>query len=130
MAFGVALLPQAVPGLSMTSVVALGLLVLGVRPPLVVGEFHGLPLCVGVALGVGDPVLLGVGEGVADALAVGPGVLLALGVGLQVGVLVAVGALVAVLFCDFGDACWPGCAAAGGGCHSVGVARPATAGGC
>jgi hypothetical protein len=125
-AFGVALLPQAVPVRSMTSVAALSPLVLdlGVPPLPVAGLLYGLELEVGVTLGVGDPVLLIVGVGVAVGLDVGPGVLLALGVGVQVA------APVAVFFPDFVVACWPGCTAAGGGCHSFGVARPATAGGC
>jgi hypothetical protein len=110
----------------MTSVVALRPPVLGLDgPPLSVsGVLYGLELDVGVTLGVGDPVLLSVGEGVAEAVAVGPGVLLALGVGVQVG------APVAVLFPDFVIGCWVGCAVGGGDCHSFGVARPATAGGC
>jgi hypothetical protein len=124
-AFGVALLPQAVPRRSMTSVVALSLLVLdvGVPPLPVAGLLYGLELEVGVTLGVGDPVLLIVGVGVAEGLDVGPGVFLTLGVGEQVG------EPVAVVCPDFVVPCWPGCTA-GGDCHSFGVAWPATAGGC
>jgi hypothetical protein len=103
LAFGVAalVLPQAVSGRIMASVVALGvlLLVLVVPLPVVGVDPGGLPLSLGVTLGVGPPVSLGVGVGVTDALLVGFGVLLGVGVGLQVD------ELAAAVFPDAGDDC-------------------------
>jgi len=83
-ALGVAVPPQGVPTRISTSVFAPGVPVLVVPLPVVGVDPGGVPLSLGVVLGVGPPVSLCVGVGVTDGLAVGFAVLLGVGVGLQV----------------------------------------------